>query len=204
MFLGFVFIRNMIILSFTGSYPVTENMHSLCGIYICIASSGKNHLISTKFGTQIRIWNLVSHNDQTWKFLRFKVADDFLQSFWAITRQPIVRFQWSFVQRSRIEWLLQSRDINSKFQKFKLANGRHIANRNIAVSQQRRSSAVAERPCNVSCHCVSLSGSLFVHWNCMSVSCTVSEIFSVKEWSNFENRGRGRSRSLKMVPFDRP
>ena len=137
MFLGFVFIRNMIILSFTGSYPVTENMHSLCGIYICIASSGKNHLISTKFGTQIRIWNLVSHNDQTWKFLRFKVADDFLQSFWAITRQPIVRFQWSFVQRSRIEWLLQSRDINSKFQKFKLANGRHIENRKIAISQRK-------------------------------------------------------------------
>ena len=37
----------------------------------------------------------------------------------------------------------------------------------------------------------------------MSVSCTVSEIFSVKEWRDLETGGRGRSRSLKMAPFDR-
>jgi len=37
----------------------------------------------------------------------------------------------------------------------------------------------------------------------MSVSHTVSEIFSVNEWCDLENEGRGRSRSLKMVPFDR-
>jgi len=38
----------------------------------------------------------------------------------------------------------------------------------------------------------------------MSVSRTVSEIFSVKEWRDLETWGRGRSRSLEMAPFDRP
>ena len=38
----------------------------------------------------------------------------------------------------------------------------------------------------------------------MSASRMVSEIFSVKEWHDLETRGRDRSRSLKMVPFDRP
>ena len=38
----------------------------------------------------------------------------------------------------------------------------------------------------------------------MAVSVTVCEIFSVKEWRDFENQVRGRSRSLKMAPFDRP
>ena len=33
--------------------------------------------------------------------------------------------------------------------------------------------------------------------------CTVYEIFSVKEWRDLETGGRGRSRSLKMAPFDR-
>jgi len=37
----------------------------------------------------------------------------------------------------------------------------------------------------------------------MAVSIAVCEIFSVKEWRDFENQVRGRSRSLKMVPFDR-
>jgi len=37
----------------------------------------------------------------------------------------------------------------------------------------------------------------------MSVCRTVYEIFSVKEWRNLETGGRGRSRSLKMAPFDR-
>jgi len=37
----------------------------------------------------------------------------------------------------------------------------------------------------------------------MSVCRTVYEIFSVKAWHNLETGGRGRSRSLKMVPFDR-
>jgi len=34
--------------------------------------------------------------------------------------------------------------------------------------------------------------------------CTVYEISSVKEWRDLETGGRGRSRSLKMAPFDRP
>jgi len=38
----------------------------------------------------------------------------------------------------------------------------------------------------------------------MSVSRTVSEIFSIKEWGDLEIEGRNRSRSLEMVPFDRP
>ena len=38
----------------------------------------------------------------------------------------------------------------------------------------------------------------------MAVSVAVCEIFSVKEWRDLENHVRGRSRSLKMVPFDRP
>jgi len=37
----------------------------------------------------------------------------------------------------------------------------------------------------------------------VSVCCTVSEIFSAKEWRDLETGGRGRSRSLKMAPFDR-
>ena len=36
------------------------------------------------------------------------------------------------------------------------------------------------------------------------VSLAISEIFSVKEWRDLENQVRGRSRSLKMAPFDRP
>jgi len=37
----------------------------------------------------------------------------------------------------------------------------------------------------------------------MAVSVAVCEIFSVKEWSDLENRVRVRSRSLEMAPFDR-
>jgi len=36
-----------------------------------------------------------------------------------------------------------------------------------------------------------------------SVCRTVYQIFSVEEWSDLETGGRGRSRSLKMAPFDR-
>ena len=32
----------------------------------------------------------------------------------------------------------------------------------------------------------------------------ISEIFSVKQWRALGNQVRGRSRSLKMAPFDRP
>jgi len=38
----------------------------------------------------------------------------------------------------------------------------------------------------------------------MAVCLAISEIFSVKEWRDLENELRGRSRSLKMAPFDRP
>ena len=38
----------------------------------------------------------------------------------------------------------------------------------------------------------------------MAVSVAVYEIFSVKEWRDLENQVMGRSRSLKMAPFDRP
>ena len=37
----------------------------------------------------------------------------------------------------------------------------------------------------------------------MVVYVAVYEIFRVKEWRDLENQVRGRSRSLKMVPFDR-
>ena len=37
----------------------------------------------------------------------------------------------------------------------------------------------------------------------MAVSVAVYKIFSVKEWRDLENQVRGRSRSLKMAPFDR-
>jgi len=37
-----------------------------------------------------------------------------------------------------------------------------------------------------------------------AVSVVVCEIFNVKEWRDLENHVRGRSRSLKMAPFDRP
>ena len=38
----------------------------------------------------------------------------------------------------------------------------------------------------------------------MAVSVAVCEIFSVKEWRDLENQVRGRSRSLKMAPFNKP
>jgi len=38
----------------------------------------------------------------------------------------------------------------------------------------------------------------------MAISVAVCKIFSVKEWRDLENQVRGRSRSLKMAPFDRP
>ena len=38
----------------------------------------------------------------------------------------------------------------------------------------------------------------------MAVSVAIWDIFSVKEWRDLENQVRGRSRSLKMAPFDRP
>ena len=38
----------------------------------------------------------------------------------------------------------------------------------------------------------------------VAVSVAVCEIFSVKEWRDLENQVSGRSRSLKMAPFDRP
>ena len=37
----------------------------------------------------------------------------------------------------------------------------------------------------------------------MTVSVAVCEIFSVKEWCDFEKRVRVRLRSLEMAPFDR-
>ena len=38
----------------------------------------------------------------------------------------------------------------------------------------------------------------------MAVSVAVCEIFNFKEWRDLEKQIRGRSRSLKMAPFDRP
>jgi len=38
----------------------------------------------------------------------------------------------------------------------------------------------------------------------MTISVAVCELFSVKKWHDLENQVRGRSRSLKMAPFDRP
>ena len=37
----------------------------------------------------------------------------------------------------------------------------------------------------------------------MAVCLAISEIFSVKQWRDLGNQVRGRSRSLKMAPFDR-
>jgi len=38
----------------------------------------------------------------------------------------------------------------------------------------------------------------------MAVCLAISEIFSVEKWRDIENQVSGRSRSLKMAPFDRP
>jgi len=38
----------------------------------------------------------------------------------------------------------------------------------------------------------------------MAVPVAICEIFRVKEWRDLENQVRGRSKSLKMAPFDRP
>ena len=37
----------------------------------------------------------------------------------------------------------------------------------------------------------------------VAVSVAVCEIFSVKKWRDLKNQVRGRSRSLKLAPFDR-
>ena len=47
-------------------------------------------------------------------------------------------------------------------------------------------------------------GFLFTFIVTMAVSVAICEIFSVKEWRDLKNQVRGRSRSLKMAPFDRP
>jgi len=38
----------------------------------------------------------------------------------------------------------------------------------------------------------------------VAVSVAVCEIYSDQKWHDFENQVRGRLRSLKMAPFDRP
>jgi len=38
----------------------------------------------------------------------------------------------------------------------------------------------------------------------VAIFVAICEIISVKEWCDFENQVRGRSRSLKMAPFDKP
>ena len=38
----------------------------------------------------------------------------------------------------------------------------------------------------------------------VAICFAISEILSVKEWRDLEYQVRGRSRSLKMAPFDRP
>ena len=38
----------------------------------------------------------------------------------------------------------------------------------------------------------------------MAVSVAVCVIFRIKKWRDLENQVMGRSRSLKMAPFDRP
>ena len=38
----------------------------------------------------------------------------------------------------------------------------------------------------------------------VAVSVAVCQIYNVKEWRDLENHVEGRSRSLKMAPFDRP
>jgi len=38
----------------------------------------------------------------------------------------------------------------------------------------------------------------------VAVNVAVCKIFSVKEWHDLDNQVTGRSRSLKMAPFDRP
>ena len=38
----------------------------------------------------------------------------------------------------------------------------------------------------------------------MAICLAISEIFSVKEWRDLGNQVRGRSRSLRMAPFNRP
>jgi len=45
---------------------------------------------------------------------------------------------------------------------------------------------------------------MWVTGHSRSLKLVPSEIFSVKEWRDLENQVRGRSRSLKMAPFDRP
>jgi len=42
----------------------------------------------------------------------------------------------------------------------------------------------------------------YSNYGCICIA--VCKIFSVKEWQDLENQVRGRSRSLKMAPFDTP
>ena len=42
-----------------------------------------------------------------------------------------------------------------------------------------------------------------IHWNYVCISYRLWDTFSFKEWRDLETGSRGRSRSLKMAPFDR-
>ena len=47
-------------------------------------------------------------------------------------------------------------------------------------------------------------GCAFLFTATVAISITICEMLNVKEWRDLENCVRGCSRSLKMVPFDRP
>ena len=66
-------------------------------------------------------------HDQKWKVLnsRWRTSPILKIGFLVITQQLIIRFHWNSARGSSIAWYWRH-DINCKFKKFKMADGRHL------------------------------------------------------------------------------
>jgi len=103
--------------------------------------SVKNRPILMKFGTLHQILNPVTDTWPKLKLLKFKMAAAAILkiAFLAITHRPIVRFQRNFVRGSRTACRQGLWDNKCKRVKSQMADGRHFANRKIAISQWKSS-----------------------------------------------------------------
>jgi len=91
--------------------------------------------ISMKFQDNIDNEN-VSCNAVLWRYNK-NIQDGGQLPFWiTISRWKIVRFWWNFVYYSRYWTRWHSHDQKLKFLKFKVANGRHVANRFLAITER--------------------------------------------------------------------
>jgi len=101
--------------------------------------SAGNHPISMKFGVPLQILVLRKVMWESIKILQ--IQNGGRPPYWKWTFgyiayiSAIVRLTQNFVSRSRITFRHRSRDQNTRFWKFKMADGRHFENAFIAISQ---------------------------------------------------------------------